>query len=207
MFLLSNHTLLIVLITVVISFLAWQSSPMMQRLLFYPPAIKQGQVDRFFLHGLIHADGMHLFFNMFTLFSFGQAIQKLYIHHLGTLGFILFYFASIIVASIPSYIKHKNDLYYSSLGASGGVSAVVFAFILTDPWSIIFLFFIPIPAIIFAILYVAYSIYANNRGKSNINHSAHLVGGAFGVLATVAIEPRLVVHFFQELVKPPFLSL
>ncbi len=206
MLLLSNHTLLIILITVAISFWAWQSPKVMQRLIFYPPAVQRGQVDRFFAHGFIHADGMHLFFNMFTLYSFGQAIQKLYIANLGTLGFILFYLASIVVAIIPSYLKNKNNANYAGLGASGGVSAVIFAFILLDPWSTLLFFFIPISAIIFAVLYVAYSVYADRRGGSNINHSAHLVGGAFGVVATLIMEPRIVPHFFQALLQPKFLS-
>lgn len=204
--LLLNHTLLIIIVTVIVSLLAWQSPPLMQRLIFYPPAVQKGQVDRFVTHGFIHADGTHLLFNMFTLYSFGQAIQTIYMSHLGILGFVLFYLAAIVVAIIPSYLQHKNDSRYSSLGASGGVSAVIFAFILMKPWSMLLFFVIPVPAIVFAIIYVAYSIYASGRNNSNVNHSAHLWGGAFGVLATVAIEPSIVPHFFNELMHPRFLG-
>ena len=145
-----NHTLFLVLITVVVSLLAWQSPQLMQRLIFYPPAIQRGQVDRFVTHGFIHADGMHLFFNMFTLYSFGGAVQGLFMAKLGSMGFVLFYLAALVVAIIPTYLKQKNNPRYSSLGASGAVSAVDFSYVLMNPWSTLLVFFIPVPAIIFA---------------------------------------------------------
>lgn len=202
MSILYNHTLFLVIITVVVSLLAWQSAPLMQRLIFYPPAVQRGQVDRFVTHGFIHADGMHLFFNMFTLFSFGQVVQRLFMDKLGSIGFVLFYLAALVVAIIPTYMKHKNNPRYSSLGASGAVSAVVFSYILMAPWSMLYVFFIPMPAIVFAVLYVAYSVWADGQGRGNINHSAHLVGGIFGMLATIAVEPNIVPHFFNELLHP-----
>ena len=92
-----------------------------------------------------------------------------------------------------------------SLGASGGVSAVLFAYILIAPWDTIYLFAVlPIPAILFAVAYVGYSIYANNKGNSNVNHLAHLWGGAFGVIATILLEPALIAHFFNVLLHPSF---
>lgn len=203
---LANHTLFIIIITVVISLMAWQNQALMQRLVFYPPAVQRGQVDRFVTHGFVHADGMHLLFNMFTLYSFGQSLQGFYQEQLGMVGFVLFYLAAIVVAIIPSYLKHKNDSNYASLGASGGVSAVIFAFILFKPWSTLLFFVIPIPAIIFAVLYVAYSIYADHKGGGRTNHSAHLWGGAFGILATVAVEPSVVPHFVNQLMHPRFLG-
>lgn len=206
MSLLANHTLWIIIITVIISLMAWQNQAVMQRLIFYPRAVQRGQVDRFVTHGFIHADGMHLLFNMFTLYSFGQTLQRFYMNKLGSFGFVLFYLVAIVIAIIPSYLKHKNDPNYASLGASGGVSAVIFAFILFQPWSLLYVFFIPMPAIVFAIIYVAYSVYANNKGGGRTNHSAHLWGGAFGVLATVAIEPAVVPHFINQLLHPRFLQ-
>lgn len=116
-----------------------------------------------------------------------------------------FYVIAIIIAMIPSYIKNKNNASYLSLGASGGVSAVLFAFILIRPWETLYLFaIVPIPAIIFAIAYVAYSIYADKRGGSNINHMAHLWGGAFGMIATIVLQPQIVPHFFTALLSPSF---
>ena len=206
MSLFSNHTLFIIIITVVVSLLAWQSPQLMQRLIFYPPAVQRGQVDRFVTHGFIHADGMHLFFNMFTLYSFGQAVQGLFMSKLGSLGFVLFYLAALVVAIMPTYLKQKNNPRYSSLGASGTVSAVIFSYILMNPWSTLLLFVIPVPAIVFAVAYVAYSVWADGQGRGSINHSAHLVGGIFGMLATIAIEPGIVAHFFNQLMHPRFLG-
>lgn len=195
-------TLIILVITVAVSVLAWQSPPLMQRLIFYPPAIERGQVDRMVTHGFIHADGMHLLFNMFTLFSFGRAVEPYFSHRVGVIGFVLFYLAGIVIAIIPTFLKHRNDPRYSSLGASGAVSAVVFSFVLMSPWSILYIFFIPVPAIIFAVAYVAYSVWADGQNRGNVNHSAHLVGGIYGMLATIAVQPSIVSSFFRMLMNP-----
>ena len=198
-----NHTTLIIIITVIISLLAWQNKALFNRLIFYPPAVTRGQWDRFVTHGFIHADSMHLLFNMFTLYFFGRAIEGLYRQFLFGYGFVIFYVAAIIVAMIPSYLK--NNASYLSLGASGGVSAVLFAFILLAPWETLYLFaIVPIPAILFAVAYVAYSIYADRRGGSNINHMAHLWGGGFGIIATVILQPQVLPHFINALLSPSF---
>ncbi|WP_352336620.1 rhomboid family intramembrane serine protease [Psychrobacter sp. 16-MNA-CIBAN-0192] len=201
-----NHTTLIIIITVIISLLAWQNKALFNRLIFYPPAITtKGQWDRFVTHGFIHADSMHLLFNMFTLYFFGRAIEGLYRQFLFGYGFVVFYVIAIIIAMIPSYLKNKNNASYLSLGASGGVSAVLFAFILLAPWETLYLFaIVPIPAILFAVAYVAYSIYADRRGGSNINHMAHLWGGAFGIIATIALQPSVLPHFINALLSPSF---
>ena len=204
MSLFSNHTLFIIIITVVVSLLAWQSPQLMQRLIFYPPAVQRGQVDRFVTHGFIHADGAHLLFNMITLFFFGNIIESFYRQFFYDMGFVLFYLGGLIVAILPSYLKHRHDVHWASLGASGAVSAVLFAYILFQPWNLIFVFFIPVPAIIFAVLYVAYSIWSGKRGNSNINHSAHLWGAAYGVVVTILLEPRVIPHFLNQLTKLPF---
>ena len=200
-----NHTITIILITVMISLIAFSQRAVMDRLIFWPPAIQQkAQYDRFITHGFIHTDGMHLLFNMFTLFFFGSIIESFYRQYLYDLGFVLFYLGALIFAILPSYLKHKNDSRWASLGASGAVSAVLFAYILFQPWKLIFVFFIPVPAIIFAVLYVAYSIWSGKKGNSNINHSAHLWGAAYGVIMTIMIEPKVIPHFFNQLMQFPF---
>lgn len=200
-----THTTLIIVITVIVSLMAWQNKTLFNRLIFYPPAVSSGQWDRFVTHGFIHADSMHLLFNMFTLYFFGRAIEGLYREFVLGYGFVIFYVLAIVAAMIPSYIKNKNNASYLSLGASGGVSAVLFAFILLAPWEMIYLFaIIPIPAILFAVAYVAYSIHANRQGNSNINHMAHLWGGAFGVVATILLHPPILLHFFNALISPQF---
>lgn len=201
---LSNPTLLIILVTVIVSLLAWQSPALMQRLIFYPPAVQRGQVDRFVTHGFIHADGQHLLFNMFTLYFFGRNMQGFFADKMGSLGFILFYLSALVIATIPTYLRHKNNAGYSSLGASGAVSAVVFASILFDPWSLIVVLVVPMPAIVYAIGYIAYSVYADRYRNDNIGHSAHLTGAIYGWLATILLEPRIVPYFFNQLMHPHF---
>lgn len=199
-----NHTVTIILITVVISLIAFSNQKVMNRLLFWPPALSRGEYDRFISHGFIHADGAHLLFNMITLFFFGSVIESFYRQYFFDMGFVLFYLGGLIAAIIPSYLKHKHDTHWASLGASGAVSAVLFAYILFEPWKLIFVFFIPVPAIIFAVLYVAYSIWSGKRGNSNINHSAHLWGAAYGVIMTIILEPKLIPHFLSQLLNIPF---
>lgn len=200
-----NHTTAIILITVVISLAAWQSKPLFNRLIFSTHAVKQGQIDRFLTHGFIHADGIHLLFNMFTLYFFGRAIENFYLDRFGNFGFLAFYVLAIVVAITPSFIRHKNNDRYFSLGASGAVCAVLFAFVLFAPWQSIYLFAIlPIPAIVFAVVYVGYSIWADKKNASSINHQAHLFGAVFGILATIATEPKIIIHFMHALINPKF---
>ncbi|MEZ5471984.1 MAG: rhomboid family intramembrane serine protease [Marinicella sp.] len=201
-----NQTLIIIVITCIISYLAWQNRNIMERLIFWSPAIKKGQVERFVTHGFIHADGMHLLFNMFTFYFFGAVIEAFYRQYLAGAGFVVFYLGAIVVAMLPSYIKHQNNPRYMSLGASGAVSAVLFAFILLFPWELIYIFgAIPVPAILFAVAYVWYSIKAHHANNDNINHSAHLYGGLFGIVMTIVVEPRVINHFFNQLMNPSWL--
>ena len=199
-----GHTVTLIIITVAISLLAFSNQTVMNRLIFWPPAMQRGQFDRFITHGFVHADGTHLLFNMITLFFFGNIIESFYREFFYDMGFVLCSLGGLIFAILPSYLKHKNDVRWASLGASGAVSAVLFAYILFQPWNLIFVFFIPVPAIIFAILYVAYSIWSGKRGNTNINHSAHLWGAAYGVIVTLILEPKVLPHFLSQLTKLPF---
>ena len=199
-----NHTVTLILITVVISMLAFSNQKLMDRLIFWGPAMQRGQYDRFITHGFVHADGTHLLFNMITLFFFGNIIESFYRQYFFDMGFVLFYLGGLIFAIIPSYLQHRDNVHWASLGASGAVSAVLFAYILFQPWKLIFVFFIPVPAIIFAVLYVAYSVWSGKRGNSNINHSAHLWGAVYGVIITIMLEPKVIPHFFSQLSLLPF---
>lgn len=199
--------LAIVAVTVLVSWLAFNNPRLAERLILWPPAIDRGkQYDRLVTHGFIHADWMHLLFNMITLWSFGGAMETFFAERIGVIGYVLFYLSAIVVAILPTYMRHRHDAGYRSLGASGAVSAVLFAFILLDPWSGIYLFLIPIPipAFVFAALYVGYSIWMDKRGGDNINHSAHLYGAAYGVMFTLILEPRVAALFLQKLASPTF---
>ena len=195
-------TIVIVAITVLVSWRAFNDRALMERMILWPPAVeRRKQYDRLLGYGFVHADWMHLAFNMITLWSFGSAVEREFSAMITPVGYVLFYLSAIVVSILPTYLAHRNDPHYRSLGASGGVSAVLFAFILFDPWAtlIIFPIPVPIPAFLFAILYVAYSIWMDRRGRDNVNHSAHLWGAAYGVLFTVLLEPRILGHFTQSL--------
>lgn len=196
-------TLLIIGVTCVVSFMAFNDAKLLDRLILWPPAITRGKEWwRLASCGLIHADGMHLAFNMITLYFFGRVMEQFYVGHGGEIGYLVFYAGALVVSSMPSYLRHKNDANYRSLGASGAVSAVLFAYILLAPWSKIIVLVLPMPAILYAITYVAYSIYMDRQRSDNINHSAHLWGAAYGVAATILIEPRVLPHFIDALARP-----
>ncbi len=193
-------TYTIIAATCLVSWLAFRNLKLAERLIFWPPAIGRGrQFDRFVTHGFIHADLPHLAFNMITLFFFGRAIEQIFEARIGKPGFALFYLAAIVVAMLPSWWRHRDDANYRSLGASGGVAAVLFSFILFAPWATIYVFVVPMPAILFAVMYTAYSIWAERRGGDNVNHSAHLGGALFGVVATILVEPRALSFFVSQL--------
>ncbi|WP_028484555.1 rhomboid family intramembrane serine protease [Thioalkalivibrio sp. ALE17] len=197
-----SMTLYLIVATVVVSLLAWQNPRWLHAMIHHPPSVQRGQYWRLVTHGFIHADGTHLAFNMITLFFFGMAMERVLVPEIGMGGFVLFYLAAIVLASLPSHLRHLRDPSYRSLGASGAVSAVLFAYILLQPWSLLFVFFIPVPAIVFAAVYVGYSLYAQRQNRDNINHSAHLWGGAWGVAFMLWLEPGLLARFFHELLAP-----
>jgi membrane associated rhomboid family serine protease len=198
-------TLTIIILTCIISFSAFNSEKITNDLIFWPPMIKnKNQYYRFVTSGLIHADITHLAFNMITLYFFGRMMEDFFIARIGKPGFLLFYIAGIILSELPSYFKHRDNYYYRSLGASGAVTAVLFSYILLAPWQTMYVFFIPIPAIIFAVIYIAYTAYMNKRGGDNINHSAHLWGAIWGLVFTFLMEPKVLPHFFEQLMRPGF---
>ncbi len=198
-------TLAILVVTVLVSWQAFGNRRLLERLLLWPPAVaRQHQYDRLVTHGFVHADWQHLLFNMITLYFFGRYVERIFAPYIGPFGFLLFYLSAILVAILPTWLRHRNDPGYRSLGASGAVSAVLFAFILVQPWTLIFVFFIPVPAIVYAVFYVGYSIWMDRRGGDNVNHSAHLWGAGYGVLFTVIMEPRVVEVFVARLMSPSF---
>src|SRR3970282_1215677 len=119
-------TYLIIGATVLVSWLAFNNPRLLDRLILWPPAIDRNKhYDRLLTHGFIHADWQHLLFNMITLFFFGRYIEPFFADYLGPLGFMMFYLSAIVIAILPTYMRHRHDSGYRSLGASGGVSAVL----------------------------------------------------------------------------------
>ena len=201
-----SMTLLLIGVTVALSWYCFDRPRLLDRLLLWPPAVQRlRQYDRFVSHGFVHADWQHLLFNMITLYFFGRLVEQLFAPYIGAIGFVLFYLSAVVVAMLPTYLRHRHDPNYRSLGASGAVSAVLFVFILAAPWSMIFVFFLPVPAILYAVFYVGYSVWADRHSHDNINHSAHLAGAAYGVMFTVAMEPGVLAGFLSRLLSPPFL--
>ena len=198
-------TLTIIIVTCVITLTGFRNGKVVDELIFWPPAInKKHQYYRFITCGLIHADYMHLIFNMLTLYFFGTFMEA---HYQGELGlqkwyYLALYIGALIVSNIPTYLKHRNDYNYRSLGASGAVSAVLFAFILLYPWQKIVVLVFPVPAIVYGVLFLVYSAYMSRKGGDNVNHDAHFYGALFGILFTIAVSPNVAGEFWNKLIHP-----
>lgn len=177
--------------------------------MFRPAVIhERGEWYRFLSAGFIHADWMHLLFNMYVLYAFGEYVEGAYEAVFGPFEgkvlYLVLYLMGIAAASIPSYYQHQGNYTYAALGASGAVSGIVFAFIFFSPWAMLSLFFfIPMPAILFGIGYLWYSNYMAKRNLDNIGHDAHFWGGVFGFLFTIVaaavIQPALISNFLSQL--------
>ncbi|WP_026763644.1 rhomboid family intramembrane serine protease [Sediminibacterium salmoneum] len=181
-------TLSIILLTSVISFTGFSNQKVLDDLIFYPPAItNRNQWYRFVTSGLIHADIMHLLFNMYSFYLFGDLVERTFVQIFGESGkiiYLLLYIISLIVCLLPTYFNNQNNYHYRSLGASGAVSAVIFAGIFLYPTMGMGIFPIPfhIPGFVFGPLYLILSAYLAKKGQGNINHSAHIWGAIFGIV-------------------------
>ncbi|MGN6803217.1 MAG: rhomboid family intramembrane serine protease [Ginsengibacter sp.] len=187
-------TIIIIAITVIVSLFAFSSLKVREDLIFYPAAItQQNQYYRFITYGFIHADLSHLFFNMYAFYLFGGVCEDFFINIFGNSGkllYVLMYFLALIVCVIPDFMKYHGNPNYRSLGASGAVSAVVFAYILFRPLQGIGLLFIPIfiPGFLFGILFLIISYFLGRKGGTSVNHSAHIWGAIFGVVFLIIIS-------------------
>ncbi|MFM6949028.1 MAG: rhomboid family intramembrane serine protease [Aquirufa sp.] len=195
---------LIIVLTIAISLIAWRSDDLLSKLTMNPYRIAhKKEYWRFVTSGFIHADFTHLFFNMFSFFFFGLQLEQIFsilFPGSGMLLYVIFYLLAIVVADLPTYFKQSKNPYYNSLGASGAVSAVIFAGILFFPVEKIYLFgLIGIPGFIYAGLFTWYSIAMDKRGGGFVNHSAHLYGGIFGLVFMTILYPSAWITFFQQI--------
>ncbi len=196
-------TILIIIVTAIVSFVAFQNKDLRARLIFYPVSIKDyNQHYRWITSGFVHADTTHLFFNMFALFSFGSNVESIFLQEFGSLGklyFLILYITAIPLASMYDYFTNKDNPRYAALGASGAVAAIIFASIMYEPLGKIYMYFIPIgiPSVVFGVLYLVYSYYMSQKANDNIGHSAHFYGSVYGVLFTIATNPQVVPHFIH----------
>ncbi len=181
-------TIIILLLTCIVSFTAFSNEKITEDLIFYPPAItNRNQWYRFITCGFIHADFMHLAFNMYTFYLFGDMVERAFTEIFPGTGkalYIVLYISSLAVCLLPTYLQHKNNYHYRSLGASGAVSAVIFIGIFLNPTMGMSIFPIPvnIPAFVFGPLYLLVSVYLAKKGRGNINHSAHIWGAVYGIV-------------------------
>ena len=180
-------TVILIVITVLVSLVAFSSVKLRDELIFYPVLINSdNQYYRFITYGFIHADLPHLLFNMYALYLFGNVCENSFVSVFGRFGttlYVLMYLLSLIACVIPDFLKYKGNPNYRSLGASGAVSAVVFAYILFRPLQGIGLLFIPvfIPGFLFGILFLIISYFLGKKGGTAVNHAAHIWGALFGV--------------------------
>lgn len=208
-----NITILIIITSIIISIWAWNDASIMNELIFIPKYTRfNNRVFTFITSGFIHADWMHLFFNMLTLYFFGVYVEQSFNLNfdvqLGRTLFLLFYFSSLIISILPTYFENKNNEYYRCLGASGAVSAIVFAGILLNPTMKIGIFILPpiIPGYIFAPVYLLLTMYLSKNKESGINHSAHLWGSLYGIIFVFTIfyfflKVNIFVYFLKMILN------
>ncbi len=197
-------TLIITAITGIVSFLGFSNPQLVSKLKHFPVREwRNGEWYRLFTCSLVHGGWMHLLVNMFVLWQFGGQIERIldyYYPATGKFAYLAIYVATVILANIPTALKYKHEPYYSAIGASGGVSGIVFMFILFFPWEMLYIYgILPIPGIVAALLYLGYSIWASKNSRDNIDHLAHLYGAVVGPLLLILYMPEALRIFLKAL--------
>jgi membrane associated rhomboid family serine protease len=188
---------IIFVLTLATSLWAFNDENIYARFILNPYGVSRGQrVYTIITSGMIHKDWNHLFFNMLSYYFFAFQLESI----LGHWQFGVLYVLSLILSDLPSIQKHKEDIWYNSLGASGAISAVIFSYIMYDPLASLGIIFIPIPipAWIFGLLYLVYCHYASKHARDNVNHDAHLFGALSGIIITIALNPHIVNNFINK---------
>jgi membrane associated rhomboid family serine protease len=195
-----SAALLLFVVTIATSLIALYGAPkLLNRCLFRPYwLVRRRQYETIITSGFVHADLMHLLFNMMTFYFFGFRLEQA----IGPIAFLVLYFAALVISHIATYYKQRNNPQYASLGASGAISAVLFAAILYFPQQSLLIFPIPvpIPAPLFGVLYLAYTWYAAKNPHGNVNHDAHLTGALTGLVFVALTQPEVYGYFFRTLV-------
>ena len=183
--------LLVIVANVLVSMKGFKEYSFLDKYKFQVSRILGGEKIRMLTSGFLHVDWIHLVFNMYALYLFGDIV----VYKLGTVSFMFIYFGSLFAGNMYSLHYHKKEPYYSAVGASGAVSGIVYASILLYPEMELFLFFIPIPipGFIFGVAYLLYSIYGMKKQLGNVGHSAHLGGAMGGFAITLLVNPNLFI--------------
>lgn len=183
--------IVIIGVTILFSFKGFKDITFFRKFEFHIGSIRAGEQIRMLTSGLLHADMGHLFFNMFTLYMFAPVV----IGYFGNASFFLIYLGSLVFGSLLTLLMHKNDYSYRAIGASGAVTGIIYSAILLQPDMMLGLFYvIPVPAYLFGIGYLLYSIYGMKAKNDNIGHTAHFGGAIGGYLITLAKEPSLFLN-------------
>lgn len=179
-------TIGLIVANVLLSMIAFSNHRFLgQNLFIVGPILQDNQYHRLVTSGFLHADQGHLFFNMLTLFFFGPYMELT----LGPTGYVMMYTGALLGGSLWSLVEHRRELHYSALGASGAISGVLVSYCLFAPFSLIFIYFIPVPAMLYAIVYIGYSAFASVNNQSRIGHDAHFGGAIAGILVTLVLRP------------------
>lgn len=201
-------TYIIIFITVIVSILCFSNRELASKLSLDPyMVVHRKQWYRVITHGFVHGDYPHLLVNMFVLWSFGSAVERIFklqeftgIIPSGYVTYFLLYFGALIISTVPDVVRYRDNPHYSSIGASGAVSAVVFTSIFFNPLGMIYFFaIVPIPGILFGILYLFYESYAARKQGDGINHYAHIVGAAYGFIFPMLLSFSLIHVFLNSL--------
>lgn len=196
-------TIILIIISVLVSWQVFNSEALFDKYCFSPERVwHNGEWIRILSGGFLHANTTHLFFNMLSLFFFGPTVEAYFGYVFGSLGsvmYLIFYLAAIIIANVPDLLEQKDNYYYRAVGASGAVSAVIYSAILFSPTSTIAFMFIPMPAFIFGILFLVFSAYMAKRQMDNIGHLAHFSGAVFGFIFPLIFRPTLFMDFINEI--------
>ncbi|CAH8286355.1 rhomboid family protein [Mariniflexile fucanivorans] len=182
-------TVIIIAANVIISYKGFGDYAFFDKYKFNVGGVQRGEKIRMFSSGFLHVDTQHLLFNMLTLYFFAGPV----INYVQPLGFIIIYIVSLVAGSLLSLLFHKNEYHYSAVGASGAVTGILYAAILLQPGMNLYMFFvpIPIPAYLFGIGYLLYSIYGMKNRVGNIGHDAHFGGAIGGFITTLILAPYL----------------
>lgn len=199
-------TIIIIIITCFISIMAFSRYDITEKLQFNAVKIyHKHEYYRLISHGFIHANWEHLIVNMIVLYSFGGATELYFHYNFGKMAnayFLILYFGGMLFSNGYAMIKYRNNPYYNAIGASGAVSSILFCTILFDPWNKIYFFgILPIPGILFAILYLVYCGYMNKKGGDYVAHDAHLLGSIFGLIFPIIMDPNLLASFITKLIS------
>jgi membrane associated rhomboid family serine protease len=203
-------TYIIIVFTIIVSIVAFRSSEAFSKFQFNAYQIyHRKEWYRLLSHGFLHANWIHLIVNMLVLFIFGPVVEQYFKYYLSPEAlkfyrfiFLLFYLLAIVLSSLLSLYKQKNNAWYNSVGASGAVSAIIFSYIFFNPWKMLYVYgLLPVPGIILGAVYLIYSQYMSKRNIDNINHDAHFIGAVFGFIFPIILDYRLLGNFISELLR------